>query len=390
MVEVADLVAYSSQAAFVIDGSQRVLAFNKAAEQLLGYRSDEATAITCDELLRGIQPVGGTVCAPHCGGIACLLTCRPYSEPKCFVQRKDGSRTAVVINTIAVPGPTTDPNRPVAVILLSTSDTAASDVIENDSRLHILTLGRFALSLAGCCVPLEQWPRKQAVQLLKFLVVHSGRPVHRERLIEFLWPDAEVEVGWTRLKVTVHFLRRQLREAGLHQDIISTTDSSYVLRQDCVWIDELAFEAAVREGRDHHRTGRVAEAIHSFDRARRLYRGDFMESDLYADWCAEDRERLCELYLESLTALAELHFARGEYAAAAQICHTALVREPCREGIHRLLIRSLIGLNRPDRAVRQFHRCEEILRTELGVTPTAETRAMVAPLLGSAAALARP
>ena len=122
----------------------------------------------------------------------------------------------------------------------------------------------------------------------------------------------------------------------------------------------------------------MAEAIHSYDQARMLYGGDFMEADLYADWCAEDRERLFELYVESLNALAELHYSQGEYAAAAQDCHTALVRELCRESVHRLLMKALIALQRPESAVRQFRRCEEMLAKELGVAPAEETVAVIA------------
>ena len=386
MAEAAELIAYASQPAFVVDGRQKVLAFNPAAEELLDHSPEEAMALTCDQLLRAVQPDGGAMCCGQCEGIIGLRACRPYANGHCFVQRKDGSHVSVAVNTIAMPGNPLDFDRPVAIIFISTADSASVTEVENDTRLHIHTLGRFAISLRGCCLPMEQWPRKQAVQLLKFLAAHADRPLHRERLIEHLWPDADEQSGWARLKVTVHFLRQRLRERGFLQDVIMTTDSSYLLRQDCVWIDSAAFEALAREGRAQQRAGAVADAIHSFDEARRLYRGDFMEADLYADWCAEDRERFSELYIESLNALAELHFARGEYAAAAQDCHTALVREPCRESVHRLLMQSLIALHRPESAVRQYHRCERTLKTELGVLPAAETVAVVASLLGSGSA----
>lgn len=384
MVEVTDLVELSSRPALAIDGKQRILAINEAAEELLGYARDEALSLTCDQLIGAVQQDGGLICCRECDGVAGFNSCRPFSSPNCYLSRSDGSRVHVALNSVAVPHADGADGSAVAIIFISEPAQGAALNEESDTRLHIHTLGRFAVSLRGCCLPLEQWPRKQAVQLLKFLVVHTGRPLHRERLVEMLWPDADESTGWSRLKVTVHFLRQRLREAGFHQDIITTADSSYVLRSDCVWVDSGAFETLVREGRAHHRAGEVADAIHVFEEARGLYAGDYMEADLYADWCAEDRERFCELYVETLNALAELHFAQGEYAAAAQECHTVLVSEPCRESVHRLLMQSLIALQRPDSAVKQFRRCEEALAKELGVAPAAETIAVIAALGDSA------
>ena len=385
MTEATELVAFSSRPALAIDSGQRVLALNQAAADLLGYAIDDALALTCDRLVSAVQQDGGMLCCQSCEGVIGLKQCRPYSSQNCYVRRKDGSQVRVSLSSVAVPSGSEreKDGRAVAIIFISEADSGAGVSEESDTRLHIHTLGRFSVSHRGCCLPLEQWPRKQAVQLLKYLVANAGRPVHRERLADFLWPDVDEQIGWARLKVTVHFLRQRLRDAGFQQEIVCTEDSSYRLRSDRVWIDAIAFEEAVQEARSQQWAGETVNAIHSFDAARQLYGGDYMEADLYADWCAEDRERICELYVESLNTLAELHFSQTEYAAAAQECHTALVREPCRESVHRLLMRSLIALQRPESAVRQFHRCAETLSRELGVAPAAETEEIIAGLQGA-------
>ncbi|MCW5695118.1 MAG: winged helix-turn-helix domain-containing protein [Bauldia sp.] len=381
MIEPVDLIAHASDAGLVVDGRQRVLAINEAALGLLGRVAADVVGLRCDQLVSAVRPDGGRLCSARCEAIVGFGLCQPYTSPSCFVQRKDGSRLAVALRTIAIPGDAADLDRPVALIFLSRSTPDAADAANIDPRLHIHTLGRFAVSLRGCCLPLEQWPRKQAIHLLKLLASHVGRPLHRERLVEHLWPDADPEAGWARLKVTAHFLRQRLREAGLSQEAIVTTDASYLLRRDCVWIDALAFEDLVREGRAHQDAGRISEAINAYEEARKLYCGDYMEANLYADWCAEERERLGEVYLELLSGLAELHFARSEYAAAAQTCQTALVREPCRESVHRRLISCFIAMQRADSALRQFHRCVDILRAEMDVAPAPETVALIAPLV---------
>ena len=94
---------------------------------------------------------------------------------------------------------------------------------------------------------------------------------------------------------------------------------------------------------------------------------------MYADWCAEERENLCEIYFDLMTNLAERHAVRGNFASAAQACRTVLVREPCREVMHRTLMRYLMQSGRPDQALTQYAQCCRVLADELGVNPSSET-----------------
>lgn len=381
MTDPRELVAYSSDPAIVVDGRQKVLAYNKAAADLVGLPSESPASLTCDDMLGAVLAEGEAVCCRQCAAITNLRHLHPYASGPCFVRDRAGGRIAANLRTMAIPGDENDLDRPVAIIFIARPDAPPAVSAPADTRLHIQAFGRFSVSYQGRGLQLEQWPRRQSVQLLKLLVAHADRPLHRERLIEHFWPDADAETGWCRLKVTVHSLRQKLREAGFDREAIVTVDSSYVLQTEAVRIDTRDFEVLVREGRDHERNDRIDDAIRCYEEAKRTYRGDFMEGDLYADWCAEDRERLCETYIETLNALAQLHFRRRAFAAAAQECHAALVREPCRESIHRLLMESLIALQRQDSALRQFERCRQILLAELGVEPSAETYAVVAPLL---------
>lgn len=386
MIDPVDLITYSSDAALVISANQRVLVANKAARDLLGREGAAKLDLGCNELLRARQVDGGDICRRQCKAITDLRRLRPYAHDRCLLRRADGTQFEASLRTIALPDESTASDRPVAIVFITPFEPSRGPT--DEPRLEIRTLGRFSLSYRESRIPIDMWARKQAVELLKLLVVQAGRPVHRERLIEHFWPETPEEIAWARLKVTVHSLRHELREAGCPEKLIETADCSYVLRTDKVWIDALAFDEMVRKARACQHAGKIGEAIQAYDAARQLYRGDFMEADLYADSYAEERERLCELYLELLTSLAELRFRAGDFAAALQDCHAALAREPCRESVHRLLIRSLIGLDRPWNALEQFDRFRRVLRNELGVDPSPETEAIVAPLLHSALAKA--
>jgi PAS domain S-box-containing protein len=162
MVEPVDLVGYSSDPAFAVDGRQRVLAVNEAAVELLGHSVDEAIGLSCDQLLKAVQPDGGPLCCSQCEAIVGLSHCRPYANAKCFVQRKDGSRVSVTVKTITMPGDPADLNRPVALILMSRTDPVSAVAVASDPRLHIHSRDGLRFRF-GAAVAAEQWPRKQAI-----------------------------------------------------------------------------------------------------------------------------------------------------------------------------------------------------------------------------------
>jgi DNA-binding SARP family transcriptional activator len=247
--------------------------------------------------------------------------------------------------------------------------------------LQIFALGKFGLAANGRGIAVDKWKRKQAVTLLKFLVTHLDRPVHRERILDCLWPDVDEERGWGRLKVTMYYLRTQLRASGAGEDAVSTVGEAYLLRRDTVWVDAENFERLVTEGRALQSKGRDEDALRCYEEAQFLYRGDYLEQDVFADWCAEERERLGEIYMEMLTRKAECHAQRNEFAEAAQVCRKGLVHDPCRESFHCSLMQYLVRLGRADWAITQFRHCQAVLAREFGVEPMPETQRLYRQIL---------
>jgi two-component SAPR family response regulator len=216
---------------------------------------------------------------------------------------------------------------------------------------------------------------------LKYLVTQLDRPVHRERLLHCLWPDVDEKQGWGRLKVTMYYLRHELRDNGISDDVVKTSDNAYLLRRDAVWVDSYAFERFVNEGRELQQQEHWRDALCRYDEARHLYRGDYLEEEAFSDWCAEERERLREIYLELLARTAECHAAIGQYDEAVHICRKALVFDPCRESFHCLLMENLVNYGRPDMALAQFRHCQQVLAKEFGAEPLPETKRLYQQIL---------
>jgi DNA-binding SARP family transcriptional activator len=372
MNNAANLVNFASDAAFALNGDCQLVAWNTRAEALFGYRAQEVFGRYCHQVLRALLPVGQPLCSPDCPAMTSFDRGTPFAARSCLSPHKDGHWMPVALSSMAVPRTAND-GESVAMIFVRPLQQISPPEVP-PSVLRVSTLGSFGLSVGGHGVPFNRWQRKQALTLLKYLVTNRGRVVHRERLIECLWPEAPAGRGRERLKVTVCSLRRELRNAGVDEEIIGTADEAYFLRPEAVRLDIEAFDDLVREGNGLARRGGVDEALRCYREARDLYRGDYLEEDLYADWCAAERERLREVYLQTLERIANLYAGMGDLDRAAQACRVALTWEPCRESLQRSLMLCLWRQGHRDEALAQYQTCARVLADTLGVEPVPETQ----------------
>lgn len=384
MNEFRSLVNFASDAALAIGSNSQIIAWNQRAENLLGYTREQALGQTCYDILQATLPSGERLCTPECEGHRCLEFNTPFAVADCCLHHKDGQWLRASISTLVAPELDQDDvdSSALAVIFLHPIERPAFGVSAG-RQLRIFTFGRFALSVADRGLSIERWYRKHALTLLKLLVSHRHEAVHREQVIEYLWSDADARRGRERLKVTTHFLRQQIRDAGVRGDVIAVTNATYALRYDAIWLDCEIFESLFNEGRLLDRRGRSREALVCFEQAERLYKGDFLPEERYADWCAEERERLREIYFDVLGHMVDGYLCGGDHELAAQVCRSALAREPCREGFHRALMTCLARLGHRDRVIAQYQRCRQVLKTELGVEPAPETERLYRDLIVS-------
>lgn len=381
MINIVDL---TSDPAFELDAELRVIAWNRRAEDLFGLAREFAVGRRCYEALNASLPDGGPLCGPDCHGGLCFREGLPFGVGECIVATGGAMPVRVALSSLVLPreAAAPEPRHRVLVLIHPLDRDGAGVTMPQPFRIHLL--GRFTITRNERHVPLATWHRKASLTLLKLLAMRRGQSVHRDILIERLWPDAEPRQGRERLKVAVCYARHELGSRTL----IQYADDGYVLAGGEFWLDVAAYEAHIAAGvRDLH-SGRVDRAIDEFRDALELYRGDLLEEDLYDDWCADERERQRELFFTLAEQLAAALRHRNRLDEAEQICRRALAREDCREVFHRMLMQILIGMGHLDRAELQYHRCRAILRREFDVEPLPETRRVLD--LVRAARSARP
>jgi len=228
--------------------------------------------------------------------------------------------------------------------------------------LRIRVLGELDLRLGDAPVPPLESARAES--LLAYLLVHRGTRVPRRQLAFLLWPDSSERQARTNLRHVLHTLRRGLPAAA---GFLEVTARTLEWRADApVWLDLAAFEAALDRGDD--------------EQAVALYGGDLL-AGCYDEWLLPERERLRDRHADALERLCARREAEGEHAEAIRLAERLRRHDPLREETYRRLMRLHDARADRARALRVYHQCAAVLERELGVAPSASTRAAYEALL---------
>ncbi|HEX8183144.1 MAG TPA: BTAD domain-containing putative transcriptional regulator [Blastocatellia bacterium] len=246
-------------------------------------------------------------------------------------------------------------------------------MIENSiasACLEIHALGSFQIKIDGEPVAENRWPRRKPQLLVKLLALQPRHQIHREQLLELLWPELDQTSATNNLHKTIYMARRALEpdlKSGAASHFIFTQGQQVMLRAPLkLWIDVEEFER------------RAAEAIKTNDieaarAALSLYEGDLLGEDLYEDWAAAKREQLRGLHRDLLAWLARLYESRKQLAQSIECMKELLSHDATDEEAHRDLMRLYAITGSRHQAQRQYQLCSEAMRRELDAEPEQET-----------------
>jgi DNA-binding SARP family transcriptional activator len=202
---------------------------------------------------------------------------------------------------------------------------------------------------------------RRARALLAWLAVNPGFHVRSELAARF-WPDVREESARGSLRAALTELRRALGP-GADDWLVATRDQVALADGASVWVDARAVD-------ELGRAGRLEEALELCRRGELL-------AGLDDDWVYEARDahrvRLDRL-IETLAARAQ---AGGDLDAAVALSRERVALDPLSEEAARALIGRLAEAGDRPAALAAYERLSGRLRVELGLAPSAPTRALV-------------
>jgi len=219
----------------------------------------------------------------------------------------------------------------------------------------------------------RRWPRSKARALVKLLALQPARSLHRDQVIEALWPHLDAEAGENQLHKNIHYLRQALHEHGGAP--LVRLEGPLVLLDNHAQIDAACFAEKARTALGPPASPPDAAPL---EEALALYAGALLPEDQYEPWCDRPRAELADLAQRLRLAAAAARERHGDFEGAAQHYERVVADDRAREEAHRGLMRAYAALGQRDRALRQYDACAAALVDEVGALPSRETAQLAA------------
>jgi DNA-binding SARP family transcriptional activator len=232
--------------------------------------------------------------------------------------------------------------------------------------LRIRLLGRFRVAVGAHDVPDDAWRRRKPAALVKLLALAPGHRLHREQVMDRLWPELDPSAAAANLRKALYHARHAFEgeEGAL---LIGSHGGLLCLPSERLWVDVDAFFAAVALARRTADPEAYAQAIE-------LYGDGLLPEDRYEEWAVGRREELHGEFLAILEELAAMLEARGDLDGAARTVRRLVAAEPLREDGHAWLMRLHALAGRRGEARSDYEHLRGLLAAELCAEPSPETQ----------------
>ena len=239
--------------------------------------------------------------------------------------------------------------------------------------VRVRLLGGFRVSVGSGNVRQRDWRLKKAAALVKLLALAPRHALHREVVMDHLWPNLDAEAAANNLHRTLYAARRALDPHDSSRYLRLKDEQLRLCPDGQLWVDAEVFEEAAARARRSREPAAYRAAVE-------LYAGELLPGDRYEEWAQDRREGLRQTHLSLLLEMAGAHEEREDYEPAIQALEKAVAEEPAHEEAHVGLVRLYALSGRREEALRRYERLREDLR-EFGREPDAASRRLYEEVL---------
>jgi DNA-binding SARP family transcriptional activator len=205
---------------------------------------------------------------------------------------------------------------------------------------------------------------------LHLLALHAPRPVHREVLVDCLWPEADAATGTRNLQVAISSLRALLEPGvarGAYTLLVREGDAYRLALPPGADADVASFEEALAVARLALARGDLDAAAVALREAVDRYAGDLLPEDGPAEWVVKRREGARGEAADAAARLAEIERDRGDIRAALAACEAGLRIDRYRDSLWRLKSDALRSAGN-DAAASRTEQAYQAMLDELGIS----------------------
>lgn len=208
--------------------------------------------------------------------------------------------------------------------------------------------------------------------ILAILALSKDSKCSRSRIIDLLWSSRGEEQGRTSLRQSLYSLKKTF---GNNADNVLQIDRKHIaLNPGRVISDVAQFLELI-----------TSSKIEDLENAVPLYKGELLEGliirdQVWDEWLSLEREGLGSKIAELLGSLIDRYTTESRPQKLIDSGRRLVELDPFQEQGHRALMRGYAETNQRPLALKQFERCQELLRKELNTSPSSETQELLSQI----------
>ncbi len=238
---------------------------------------------------------------------------------------------------------------------------------QSASGIRISLLGHFRIKIDGRYRSPDDLKNAKALMMIKYLAaMHNNGFIHRDEIIELLWPEQDFNRTRKRFNVAVSAIRK-----FFEPQIKRGQPSAYLKKQGVSFkldpgsgggIDVHEFMEQIRLG---NRCNDPARAFHYYMAAQTLYAGPFLIEDPYTQWCCDERRNLQHQYLSMLWKIICYFAETKDHARGIFYADQYLGVDDSAEHVYQKLMHFHALAGNRSEIKKVFERCKRIVSDSL-------------------------
>ena len=249
---------------------------------------------------------------------------------------------------------------------------------------HVRFFGGLEVSVGGRSIREKDWRKRKARLLFAMLILRRGQDVPRDQLFEYLFPDMDPERAKNNLYVVWSTMKSVLMgdsAKGAPLPYFEAVGGVCRAVRDNIRCDVDDFDKLLSQAREHTAAGELGAALQDYERLSSLYRGELLPGDVYDDWFAELRESYRTTFVDAMLTASGILMDADDPGNALVYARRAIQMDPLREDLYQVALRCQIAAGQRSGAIDTYLQCRTRLCEDLGLDPSAETRALYEQIL---------
>ncbi len=180
---------------------------------------------------------------------------------------------------------------------------------DESEKIIVSTFGGLSIYFRNAPITII-WESQKARLLFCYLLVTYDQWIHRDKLIDLLWPGCNVGAGANNFKTTVSRLRKSFTGAQCVNPVI-TQGEGVRININAFSLDASQFRSKAITGIKLQARGELKSARQYLEAAQDLYMGDFLSEEPFNTFITATRNELAELNSAVIRSLEKIYQQEG-------------------------------------------------------------------------------